>query len=43
MALALVPPPGTGSWVEYEVKVIGGVAFLILLGLAIYRLAKSKQ
>jgi len=42
MVLALVPPPGTGNWVEYEAKVIGGVAFLILLGVAIYWRARSK-
>jgi protein-S-isoprenylcysteine O-methyltransferase Ste14 len=42
MALALVPPPGTENWVEYEAKVIGGVTFLILLGVAIYWRARSK-
>ncbi|MGH9751383.1 MAG: amino acid permease, partial [Blastocatellia bacterium] len=42
MVLALVPPPGTGDWLEYEVKVIGGVAFLILLGMLIYWRARSK-
>jgi amino acid transporter len=40
IVLALVPPPGTVNWVEYEVKVIGGVAFLILLGMVIYWLAR---
>ena len=42
MVLALVPPPGTGNWIEYEEKVIGGVAFLILLGMVIYWRARSK-
>jgi len=43
MVLALVPPPGTGDWLEYEAKVIGGVAFLILLGVVIYWRARSKN
>jgi amino acid transporter len=43
IVLALVPPPGTGNWVEYEAKVIGGVAFLILLGMVIYWRARSKN
>ncbi len=43
MVLALVPPPGTGNWVEYEAKVIGGAAFLILLGVVIYWRARSKS
>jgi amino acid transporter len=42
MVLALVPPPGTVNWLEYEVKVIGGVAFLILLGVAIYWFARLR-
>ena len=42
IVLALVPPPGTGNRAEYEVKVIGGVAFLILLGMLIYWRARSK-
>jgi glutamate:GABA antiporter len=42
MVLALVPPPGTENKLEYEVKVIGGVAFLILLGVAIYWRARSR-
>jgi glutamate:GABA antiporter len=43
IGLALVPPPGTGNWLEYEAKVIGGVAVLILLGLVIYWRARSKS
>jgi len=43
MVLALVPPPGTGDWLEYEAKVIGGVVFLILLGVVIYWRARSKS
>ena len=42
IVLALVPPPGTENWVEYEAKVIGGVGFLILLGMVIYWRARSK-
>src|SRR5262249_31634580 len=43
IVLALVPPPGTKNWVEFEAKVIGGVAFLILLGMVIYWRARSKS
>jgi glutamate:GABA antiporter len=43
MVLAMIPPPGTVSWLEFEAKAVGGAAFLILLGLAIYRLARSKS
>jgi amino acid transporter len=42
MVLALVPPPGTVDWLEYEAKVVGGVAVLILLGMAIYWRARTK-
>jgi len=43
MVLALVPPPGTQNWVEYETKVIGGVVVLIMLGMVIYWFARSKS
>ena len=41
--LAIIPPPGTVSWVEYELKVVGGAGVLILLGGVIYWRAKMKK
>jgi glutamate:GABA antiporter len=43
MVLAMIPPPGTGDWLEFEAKAVGGAAFLILLGVVIYWRARSKS
>jgi amino acid transporter len=43
MALAMIPPPGTADTLIHEVKLGGGAALLLGLGLVIYWRARMKQ
>ena len=43
MALAIIPPPGTEKWWEFELKTLGGVAVLLLFGGVLYWRAKRSQ
>jgi amino acid transporter len=42
IVLAMIPPPGTENWLEFEAKAVGGAVVLILLGVAIYWRARSR-
>ncbi len=40
LALVFIPPPGTSSWLNYEVNLVGQAAVVLVVGLFFYRSKK---